>query len=65
VVRLLGYLYGKRSGLKIARAIHKEDDREGAGQSRETLWRAMTHIESTGTCMMEITAYEDGTDRVF
>ena len=33
---MLGYLYGKRFGLKIAWANRKEDDRVGAGSSTRT-----------------------------
>jgi hypothetical protein len=33
---MLGYLYGKRFGLKIASANRKEGDRVGVGLSEET-----------------------------
>jgi len=33
---MLGYLYGKRFGLKTAGAIRKEGDRVGVGPSTET-----------------------------
>jgi hypothetical protein len=35
-LRMLGYLYGKRFGSKIASANSKEGDKVGAGPSRET-----------------------------
>ena len=52
---MLGYLYGKRFDLKIARANRKEGDRIGAGPSRETgCGGATTHIEATGLYVKEI-----------
>ena len=51
---MLGYLYGKRFGSKIAWANQKEDDRVGAAPSRNSLWRATTHIEAMGAYVKEI-----------
>jgi hypothetical protein len=34
--------------LEVARAIRRVGDRAGEGQSTETVWGVMAHIEATG-----------------
>ena len=51
---MLGYLYGKSFGSKIAGANRKEGDRLGAGPSTGTDWRLRTHMEATGGYVKEI-----------